>query len=416
MTTRELRPEEKRRLALLGLPTFGLALAITVVTSFLPVVAKSFLGSNAVIGVLIAIEGLMALWVPLLVGAWSDRLRTPIGGRLPFLLGATPIVLVGLVAMGFARSGWLVGVAVAIFFFAYFVAYEPYRALYPDLLDEEIAGRAQSTQAIWRGAGTGVALVGGGLLLALGTPLPFIVAALATAATIVVFVVKAHDRWGEERDREPGEPTTPRELFELVREHGALRAYLLANALWEASLGALKTFVFLYIVVGVGLSKPEAAGIVGGVALIALAAAPVSGKVGDRIGRLRLMSAVLPFYGVGLLVPAFTHTPFVMVPLLVLVGFGGGLIMTLPYAVLQPLMPEEQHGALTGFYSLSRGIGTALGPLCAGVAIQLLASPFASTKGYAAMWLVCGAAILLSIWPTQLVRRRSDAAQEREGP
>ena len=44
---------------------------------------------------------------------------------------------------------------------------------------------------------------------------------------------------------------------------------------------------------------------------------------------------------------------------------------------------------MTGFYSLSRGIGTALGPVCAGAAIQLFRPAFASTHGYAAMWGVC---------------------------
>ena len=67
-------------LALLGLPTAALALAITVVTTYLPVVAHEYLGSTTVIGVLIGLEGVMALWVPLVVGAWSDDLRTPLGG------------------------------------------------------------------------------------------------------------------------------------------------------------------------------------------------------------------------------------------------------------------------------------------------------------------------------------------------
>jgi MFS family permease len=82
---------------------------------------------------------------------------------------------------------------------------------------------------------------------------------------------------------------------------------------------------------------------------------------------------------------------------MVIVGFGGGLVITLPYALLQPLMPEGRHGTLTGFYSLSRGIGTALGPLAAGIVIETLEGPFSSSHGYAAMWLVCGGAILLSL-------------------
>jgi Na+/melibiose symporter-like transporter len=165
-------------LAVLGLPTAALALAITLVSTYVPVVANDFLSSTTVIGGLIAIEGVMALWLPLVVGSWSDRLRTPIGGRLPFLVVATPFAAISLALMGFARSIEALAILVTVFFVAYFVAYEPYRALYPDLIDDDIAARAQSTQAVYRGAGTGVALVGGGLLIASGLPWPFLAGAL----------------------------------------------------------------------------------------------------------------------------------------------------------------------------------------------------------------------------------------------
>jgi len=409
---RPLQPDEKRVLALLGLPTAALALAITIVTTYLPVIAREQLGSTTVIGGLIGLEGVMALWVPLVVGTWSDQLRTPIGGRLPFLIAATPLVVVALVLIGAVVQPVVLGLAAALFFFAYFVAYEPYRALYPDLLDDAVAGRAQSSQAIFRGAGTGVALVGGGLLIALGNAVPFLVAAAVTAVTMAVFVVPAVRRRRERERRgdavQPSGPTSPRELLGLLRERPALRSYLLANALWEASLSALKTFVFLFVVTGVGLSKSAAAGVIGAVALVALAGAPVSGAIGDRIGRLRFMLLVLPVYGLGLLVPAFTQSTLAMVPTMLIVGFSGGLVMTLPYAILQPLMPKGRHGMLTGFYSVSRGVGAALGPLLAGLAIQLLGGPFASTQGYAAMWLVCSATILLSVVPARALARRVD--------
>jgi len=53
---------------------------------------------------LIGLEGVMALWVPLVVGAWSDSLCTPLGGRLPFLVAATPLVVATLMLLGLARS------------------------------------------------------------------------------------------------------------------------------------------------------------------------------------------------------------------------------------------------------------------------------------------------------------------------
>jgi Na+/melibiose symporter-like transporter len=38
------------------------------------------------------------------VGSWSDRLRTPLGSRLPFILAATPALVVALAVLGFVQS------------------------------------------------------------------------------------------------------------------------------------------------------------------------------------------------------------------------------------------------------------------------------------------------------------------------
>lgn len=408
MSVRALDSTEKRTLAILGLPTAALALAITVVSTYVPVVTEEFLDSTAVIGGLIAIEGVLALWLPLLVGSRSDGLRTSIGGRLPFLVVATPFATVSLALMGFAGALLPMALAVTVFFVAYFVAYEPYRALYPDLLDQAIAARAQSTQAVWRGAGTGVALVGGGLLIAWGNAAPFLGGALLFALAMGLFIAVALPRARAANQSRAFEDSVLEEASDIgsvLRGRPELRAFLVANALWEASLGALKTFVFLYVIVGLGHSKEATAGIIGGVALLVLPAAVLSGWLADRHGRVRTMRWVLPIYGAGLLVPAFTQSIAVLIPVMLLMGFGGGLVMTLPYALLQPLMPPGRHGVLTGFYSLSRGIGTALGPLMAGVAIEVLEGPFSGTDGYAAMWLVCGGTILLSVPALERLRR-----------
>ena len=46
-----------------------------------------------------------------------------------------------------------------------------------------------------------------------------------------------------------------------------------------------------------------------------------------------------------------------------------------------------------------------LGPLLAGIAIDLSAPLFPGTDGYAATWLVCGGAILVSIPALRRMRR-----------
>lgn len=396
---RSITREEKRVLALLGLPTLTLALAITVLTTYVPKLAQQYTGSTTIIGLIVGAEGFLALFVPLIVGSWSDRLDTRMGSRLPFMIVATPPLVAALALVGFMHSLLGIALAVFVFFLAYFVAYEPYRALYPDLVADEIAGRGQSTQAVWRGAGTGIALVGGGLLYGVGHAVPFVASAGLAAVSMTFFTVVALRRRRKRRRAQPSAP--PRDvatdIWKLVRGDGRLRAYLAANALWELSLGALKTFVILYITTGLGYSVFTAAAIVGAVALVVLVAAPVSGRMSDRFGSTAVMRAALPVYGVGLLVPLFISSPWALAPVLPLIAFGGGVIMTLPYAMLIPLMPKGGHGALTGFYSLSRGIGVMLGPLLAGVAVSLLRGPLSGTHGYAAMWLVCSVSILASI-------------------
>src|SRR5690348_10373265 len=120
-SSRELTSGEWHRLALLALPTFGLALSITVVSTYLPTVARQFTGSTTIIGVLVGGEGLGAILLPVVVGAWSDRLRPRRGGRLPFLPGGTPVAVAALIGMGLVGSLGALGIAVAIFFFGYFV-------------------------------------------------------------------------------------------------------------------------------------------------------------------------------------------------------------------------------------------------------------------------------------------------------
>jgi MFS family permease len=414
---RDLEKGEWRLLAILGLPTFAFALGITVVSTYLPLLAQRFAASTTVIGVLIGGEGLMALLLPIPAGAWSDRLRTRIGGRLPFVLFATPPMAVALALVGFSSSLGLAAIFVALFFAAYFVAYEPYRALYPDLVDDDIAGRGQSTQAIARGVGTVLAIVVGGALFSLGKPLPFIAGAVVTTLSVAAFLVVLLRRGVPDQERErdgAGVREATGRILEILRNRPAVRSFLVANGLWELSLAALKTFVILYLTRGLGFQVTIAALIVGGGALFVVAASPVSGKLGDRIGKARVMQIALVVYGIGLLIPGVTHFKPALVAIIPFVAFGGGVIMTLPYALLIPLMPERDHGSLTGLYSLSRGLGTMLGPLLAGIAISALSSPLSATKGYQAMWLVCGAATLLSLVPLRRLRREIDEREQRE--
>lgn len=391
---RDLKPGELKLLAVLGLPTFAYALATTIVSTYLPVLARDFGASSTIVGLLIAVEGIMALLLAVPAGALSDRQTS----RLPFVIWGSPVLVVTLALMGLAGSLAFALVAVVVFYAAYFVAYEPYRALYPDMVDGEIAGRGQSTQALWRGVGTIVAIASGGALLSLGQAVPFVAGAVVTAVSIVIFLTRLPR---EKADHEAGASSGLREdyrkLRRLVRTRPDLRAFMVANGLWEASLGATKTFIILYLTVGLGVSTGLAGVAVAGAAVFIAAATPISGKLADRFGTVPVMQVSLIIYGLGMLIPFLIDSTVAIAIAAPFVGFGGGVVMTLPYALLIPLMGDDDHGLTTGLYSVSRGVGTALGPLLAGVAIGVLDGVFDGTQGYQAVWGVCALAILASV-------------------
>jgi MFS family permease len=132
---RSLRGGERRLLLVLGAPTLAMAFSATIVSTYLPVVARHSTSSTLVIGLIILGEGVMAMFVPLIAGTWSDRFREHGGSRLTFVLAGAPVWFVSMLALSFVRSPVLMGLLVATFFAGNFFSYEPYRALYPDLLE-----------------------------------------------------------------------------------------------------------------------------------------------------------------------------------------------------------------------------------------------------------------------------------------
>lgn len=384
-------------LALLGVPALGLTFAVTIVSMYLPVRVISS-ASPVQVGVLVGGEGFFALFLPTLVGAWTDRTSTHVGHRLRFLAGSAVIAMVALVVLGAFGGVVVVGISVAVFYIGYYAYLAPYWALYPDLVPRDETGRSRGAESTWRLVGSALATIGGGFLLAVWTPLPFLLAAALVGITTLVLARGLGDR----RDRPlrtsaDGWRETLHRQWTLFRQDG-VGALLVANALWNFALAALRAFVVLFFVIGLGRSTSFVSAVIFPLAAVGFVAAPISGRLADRIGHIRVLTVALAVYGGGLLVPAFLHASWLLV-LIPVVAAGAATVMTLPYAVLMLLLEGEvDHGAASGLFGLSRGIGGLLGPLAVGCAVELTAGNlFDGTRGYGVLWLIIGVAVLASL-------------------
>ena len=386
-----------RMVWILGLGAFGLSFSISTTAAYLPPLLAKFTDSKTIIAAIIAAEGLFALTVPVVVGPWSDTFQTPLGRRRPFMLAALPALAFCLALVAFMPTLWTAGLIIAAFYFAYYVYEPPYRGLYPDLLQESLYARSQSVQHIMRGAAIGLALVGGGFLFKVWRPGPFLLAAFVTTAACASVVVLARETGGHERVFK-GIVAYIKIGWHIFRREPQVRLFLTANAAWEGTFAAMRTFVVLYITKGLGQPLSTSSAVLAMVAVGYVIAAVAAGPLGDRFGLARTILYASCVYGLGLLLAGLGNEWHNWYYGLILpVAVAGGTVMTLSWALLFKLMPPEQRGAISGIATTTKGWGLLIGPLVAGVMIDVFSDYLKKTHGYQVLWPVCAVPVLLAI-------------------
>jgi MFS family permease len=405
-----------RTVLVLGLGAFGLAWSLTTTAAYLPALLEKFTGSTTLIALVLASEGLFALTLPLVIGPWSDGFHTPMGRRRPFMVVAVGPLAFCLALIAFMPSLWTTALLVLAFFFAYYVYEPPYRGLYPDVLPERFYGRAQSVQHLLRGVAIAGALIGGGVLFHLWAPWPFLAAAFVVAVACTVPIVLIREDGGHGRVFE-GVGAYLRRSLVVFRREPCVRYFLVANAAWEGTFAGARTFVVLYVTVGLAQPLGTSTAVLGAVAGGYIVAALVSGPIGDRFGLARVIAACSVVYGLGLLAGGLATTWHGWyLPLIFLVAIAGGSVMTLAWGLLFKLMPSGDRGAIAGLATTTKGIGLLTGPLLAGAAIDILRPHLEATDGYQALWPILGVPILVVIpLVLKLVAPEGKLGSPREG-
>jgi len=390
-------PSSAATVVKLGVGAFGLAWSLTTTAAYLPPVLGKYTSSTSLIGAVLAAEGVFALTLPLVIGPWSDTFHTPLGRRRPFMLAAVGPIGFCLALMAFMPSLWTTALLVFAFFFAYYVYEPPYRGLYPDLLPERVYGRAQGVQHLFRGIALGGGLIGGGILFHLWEPAPFLFASAIVSAACLVPVLFLREDGGHGRVFE-GVATYVGHSWRVLRRNPDIGRFLLANAAWEGTFAGARTFVVLYITVGLGeplsTSTLVLAAVAGGYVIAAL----VAGSIGDRFGIARVITWCSVVYGLGLLGGGLAtdwHAWYLAI--IFVVAIFAGAVMTLAWGLLFKLMPTDDRGAIAGLATTTKGIGLIVGTLLAGILIDVLQPYLPETDGYQVLWPILAVPILLAV-------------------
>ncbi len=348
---------------LIGLGFFSSSLLWSVYNSFVPLILRDFMTSTTLIGMIMTIDNFFGVIFQPLFGMVSDRTRTRIGKRMPYILIGAPVCgfLFSLIP-GMKTVPGLMTVLI-LFNFGMSVWRSPMIALMPDLTPENKRSQANGVINLMGGLASILAfLVGGKLANLYGRAVTFRMAAgfLLIAVLILFFLVKEKKAdAGTPPDGESAEKSG--DDFPGLAGFGAFRRLdpsrrrslgliLLAIFFWFCAFNALETFFTSYATDTFGLSEGSAAMTLAFFSVAFVAFALPAGLLGAKIGRQKTILIGL----VGLIViflPMNLISNLKIVRVLLLIGgcFWAFInINSLP-TVLN-FAREEELGTFTGYY------------------------------------------------------------------
>ncbi len=407
------------KIFLLGFGFFGISIIWGVYNAFVPVfLAEKFQLDVRWIGFFMTLDNIAALLIQPPVGAWSDRLRTPIGRRMPFILIGAPI---GAIAFGFIPVAAILPLFVTctstlLLSMAFWRT--PAIALMPDITPSRFRSQANGIINMMGGVGAILSFLVGARLYELNPSYPFWMGSvLVIVAGLLVFAfIKEPKEFAPSQQQ----PSMWKSLVEVFgdKDKSALRI-LLAIFFWFLGYTAIEAFFNLYAINHLGITEANGTRLLGELSFIFVIFALPAGYIGSRIGRRKTIIAgiiVMSLVLVGiyslppttLLKPLFNLPLLGMVPaegakavlvvlgaLMMVAGAGWALININSLPMVVDMTDAARLGTFTGLYYLFSTFSAIVGPNSNGWIISLTGNNYNSIMIVAPIFMVVA---MLLMW------------------
>ena len=400
------------KIFLLGFGFFGVSVIWTVYNAFVPLfLANKFNLSPALIGFFMTLDNIAALFIQPVVGSWSDKLRTKIGRRMPFILIGAPIgaAAFGLIPLAAILPLFVACTSTLLLSMAFWRT--PVVALMPDITPSKYRSQANGIINLMGGLGTIIASLVGSTLYEINVNFPFWMgSALVLVASALVFIFIKEPKQFEDPEKQPNMFQSLREVV-TDKDKSGLRI-LFAIFFWFLAYTGIEAFLTLYATKRLGIPEGDAGRMTGHMGIFFVLFAIVAGILGSRIGRkvtisigivlmagLIFLIAVLP---VNFLVTELVKIPGLgMIRTVNLFLMGAGIawsfinINSLPMVV--DLTTLERVGTFTGLYYLFSTFSAIVGPNLNGLLVQLSGNNYNTTMYFGPLFLVVALILMLGV-------------------
>jgi len=397
---------------LLGFGFFGVSVIWGTYNAFVPIfLADKFHLEPAVIGFFMTLDNIAALFIQPPVGAWSDKLRTPIGRRMPFILVGAPI---GAVAFGLIPIAAVLPLFVACtstLLLSMALWRTPVVALMPDVTPSQFRSQANGIINFMGGVGAIISFLGGSALYKMNPAFPFwLGSALVILAALLVFFLIKEPTTYEASEKEPGMWESLRTVMQ-DSDKSALRI-LLAIFFWFLGYTAIEAFFTLYAKNHLGLEEADGARLLGQLSLVFVIFALPAGYLGGRFGRrptivtgIAVMSATMLtmfFLSPTTLTIQLTKLPVLgVVPvlgvLLMIAGAAWALININSLPMVVDMTSAARIGTYTGLYYLFSTLSAIAGPNVNGWLVQWTGKNYNNIMIVAPIFMLVALAMMLGV-------------------
>lgn len=329
------------------------------------------------------------------VGAVSDRIRTPIGRRKPFLLLIAPVV-VGFLVLMTRPEGWVVIAVFLVGPLCLSIAVVAYEVLLPDCVVPERRGTVNGVNRML-GFMSGMGLLVLAWRLWEAQPsIVFLAVAGSLAVGFLITFVAVHEPEPRTRTTPPLR-LDPAIYLRGVLAHREAAKYVGSYFLFWFGIGGITPFVTRFGNEELGIPVSETFLLLVVVIVATLLFSVPSGWLGDHVGKKVVTSWGIAAFGILILVGSQVGSMTQAVVVLGAAGVAQAVPTVLAYPLFTELVPSRRMGELSGWSAMVWSLAQPLGATVFGAMADLAGT-------LRAVFLGGGAAVLLSWAVLQTVR------------
>ena len=398
----DIAPSPDKRVAwyrLIGITFFAFAIGMTLntlepsvlghkVLELVPEAKNTFLGIVTSAGLLVAI-----LWQPI-IGAISDRTRSPWGRRAPYLILGTILAIAALYTVALAPVVSFMLMGVLALQLASNTVQGPWQALIPDQVPQWQRGTASGLKAAFDILAFVVGRRVAGLLVADDQVLAAvsIAAGVYILALIITLLSSRETPLNEEQRSRILVQESLLKAFSIDwKTYPGFKWWFLNRALFWGGSIALNTFMLFYMIDVVQMTEAYAQRFVANIfTVLGLALFLVtlpSGWLSDRIGRrpLVIFSGVLAALGTTGFLFARSETALVIIG--VVIGLSVGVFLSANWALVTDIVPRREAARYLGIANIATAGGSAVARFLGGIMIDPINTlTGTSSAGYFALY------------------------------